>query len=222
MARGSPGRSSISKPLQIAVDNARGTTGYYAVLACPKDNYWRLPVAPNMSTHARCHCSASFIHTSIGFPAAAGVAVRPGKEVSFDSIDDGDAVIGFGNLSCSSQGSIIWSIALTWMSAALFNCVRAASTTCVGHPSVFAATAIWSMTRSAFLWFVSAISFRQVANAFKAAFAPSRASLVSLEAATGLKARGLVSRKPTDLICSPRLNFLPCQTPFTIRHREGA
>jgi hypothetical protein len=35
------------------------------------------------------------------------VGLMPGKDFSFDSIADGDTVIGFGDLICSSQASII-------------------------------------------------------------------------------------------------------------------
>ena len=33
--------------------------------------------------------------------------LTPGKDFSFDSITDGEPVIGFGDLICSSQASII-------------------------------------------------------------------------------------------------------------------
>ena len=34
-------------------------------------------------------------------------AAKPGKDFSFDNIADGEAAIGFGNLTCSSQASIM-------------------------------------------------------------------------------------------------------------------
>src|SRR6476620_1033663 len=66
--------------IQAATDcggQREGHNGLYAVLACPQATYWRLPVASNMSTQFRCHCAASFIHTSTGFAAAAGLAAVP-------------------------------------------------------------------------------------------------------------------------------------------------
>jgi hypothetical protein len=44
---------------------------------------------------------------------------------------------------------------------------------------------------------------RQVDKASKAAFTPSRASFVSPEADKGLKLRGLISKNPTDMNCTP-------------------
>jgi hypothetical protein len=59
-----------------------------------------------------CHCSASCIQTCSGFIAAfwkasvfgqLAAAVKFGKDFSLTNITDGEAVIGFGNLICSSQ-----------------------------------------------------------------------------------------------------------------------
>src|SRR6266498_1129693 len=68
------------------------------------------------SAHAFCHCAANCIQNCKGFVAAiwkapafgqlpAGLTL--GKDFSFDSIADGEPVIGFGDLICCSQASII-------------------------------------------------------------------------------------------------------------------
>ena len=65
-----------------------------------------------MSVQDLCHCSADFIQNCMGLVAAiwkaSGFGQPPsvpklGKAFNFDIMADGDAVIGFGNLSCSSQ-----------------------------------------------------------------------------------------------------------------------
>jgi hypothetical protein len=81
-----------------------------------------LEPTPIASTQAFCHCSANCIQNCIGFiagpakesalgQAPAGQApagLASGQDFSLDSIAD-DAVIGFGDLICSSQTSIMLS-----------------------------------------------------------------------------------------------------------------
>ena len=74
---------------------------------------------------------------------------------------DGEAVVGSGNLSCSSQVSIIWSIVLIWTSATACICVRAVSTTCSGQPNALAASAIFSTTSLPLFSLASAVSLRE-------------------------------------------------------------
>src|SRR5262249_23070694 len=72
---------------------------------------------PTASAHAFWHCSAHCTQNCIGFIAAPAKASALGqvpagtlgRDFSFDSIADG-AVIGFGDLICSSQTSIMSSI----------------------------------------------------------------------------------------------------------------
>src|SRR5215467_5939807 len=63
-----------------------------------------------------CHCSATCIQNCMGFVAPMWKAsapgqlpseLEPGLDVSFCSTADGEAVVGLGNLSCSSQASIM-------------------------------------------------------------------------------------------------------------------
>src|SRR5262249_11032016 len=63
-----------------------------------------------------CHCSASCIQSWKGFIAAfwkasplgqLAPAVKPGTDFSLNNIVDGEAVIGLGNLICSSHASIV-------------------------------------------------------------------------------------------------------------------
>jgi hypothetical protein len=49
-----------------------------------------------------CHCCATWVQNSKGFAA---VALDPGSNCSLENIS-GDAFIGFGDLSCSSQAFI--------------------------------------------------------------------------------------------------------------------
>ena len=74
-----------------------------------------LPIALIASAQAFWHCPANCIQNCIGFIAAGGKAsafgalpagLKPGKDFSFDSIAD-EAVIGLGDLICSSQASIM-------------------------------------------------------------------------------------------------------------------
>jgi hypothetical protein len=67
------------------------------------------------SAQAFCHCSANWIQSCMGFIAASEDASALGKvpkgltlgnDFSFDSIAD-ETVIGFGDLICSSQASIM-------------------------------------------------------------------------------------------------------------------
>ena len=69
-----------------------------------------------MSAQDFCHCSAICTHICKGFIAAfwkasglgqLALALKLGKDFSLDNITDGEAVIGFGNLICSSQASIM-------------------------------------------------------------------------------------------------------------------
>jgi hypothetical protein len=73
-------------------------------------------------------------------------------------------------------------------------CVLPASTICSGHPSIAAASDIFSMTRLPFFSFASAVSLRQVDIALSAAFTASRASFVNSGNAMGLNSRGSPSR----------------------------
>ena len=67
------------------------------------------------SAQAFCHCSASCIQNCMGFIAVCQAfafgqlpdGLTPGEDFRFDSIADGELVIGFGDLICSSQASII-------------------------------------------------------------------------------------------------------------------
>jgi hypothetical protein len=77
--------------------------------------------------------------------------------------------------------------------------LRAASTSCCGHPSAEAALAILSITCLQFFSLVCAISLRQVDIALRAAFTASRASLVSPGTDIGWKLRGSTSRKLTGI-----------------------
>src|SRR5262245_32073493 len=108
-----------------------------------------------ISEQAFCEFSASCIQNWKGFIAACwkasvlgqlALAVKPGKDFSLTSIVDGEAAIGFGDLICSSQASIMRSIVLICKLAMDCNCVRVASTICSGHPIAAAASAIFSMT----------------------------------------------------------------------------
>src|SRR5215467_2757305 len=70
-----------------------------------------------ISVQDLCHCSATCIQNCMGFVAPMLNASAPGQlpselepGVSFCSIADGEAVVGLGNLSCSSQVSIMRSI----------------------------------------------------------------------------------------------------------------
>jgi hypothetical protein len=67
------------------------------------------------SVQAFCHCSINCVQDCMGFIAAIGkasalaqvpAALTPGRDCSFDIIPD-VTVIGFGDLICSSQASII-------------------------------------------------------------------------------------------------------------------
>src|SRR5215471_6801074 len=73
------------------------------------EDYWRRIA----SAQAFCHCSAHCTQNCMGLVANAlafgqlPVGLTPGKDLSFDSIADGELVIRFGDLICSSQASIM-------------------------------------------------------------------------------------------------------------------
>src|SRR5262245_32315534 len=147
-----------------------------------------------------CQCSAICIQNCIGFVAPIWKASghpEPAAGFSFCNIADGEAVVAFGNLSCSSQASMMRSIILICISVRLCICVRAASTICSGHPSSAAAAAIFSMTRLIFFSLLSAISPRHVDMASKAALTASRALYESPGTDMGSKLRVASA----DLLC---------------------
>src|SRR5262249_17788648 len=157
------------------------------------------------SAQAFCHCSATCVQNCMGLTAAvckasafaqvpAGLTL--GKDFNFDSIADGELVIG--DLICSSQASIRCSITWICMLVILCSCARVASTICSGHPSARAASASFSMTCSLFFSLLLAVSMRQVDIASKAAFTALRASSESPGTDIELKLRGFI---PADLFC---------------------
>src|SRR6516225_335967 len=120
-----------------------------------------------VSAQDLCHCSANCIRSCKGFIAPfwkasvlgqMPVEPKPGKDFNLESNADGEAVVGFGNLSCSSQASMMESIVLICISVVLCICVRAASTICCGHPSATAAVAIFLMTCLPYFSLVLAVS----------------------------------------------------------------
>src|SRR5215831_6086666 len=139
------------------------------------------------------------------------VGLMPGKDFSFESIADGEPVIGFGDLICSSQASIIWSIVWICILVMLCICARVVSTICSGHPSARAAAAIFSMTCSLFFSLFFAVSMRQADIASKAAFAALRASSESPGAHIGLKLRGVTS---AYLFCMAVSPVTDCKNPL--------
>src|SRR5215475_4753175 len=75
----------------------------------------RSPPRPIESAQAFCHCSATCTQNCIGFIATPAKApalgqvpagLAPGRDFSFESIAD-EALIGLGDLICSSHISII-------------------------------------------------------------------------------------------------------------------
>src|SRR5262249_19879572 len=162
------------------------------------------------SGHAFCHCSIHCVQNCMGFVAPnafalgqAPAGLTPGMDVSFDSIADGEPVIGLGDLICSSHASIIWSIVWICILVTLCICARVASTICSGQPSARAAAASFSMTCSLFFSLFLAVSMRQADIASKASFTALRASSESLGAHVALKLRGPISAYLFSMAASP-------------------
>src|SRR5262249_23309663 len=104
--------------------------------------------------------------------------------------------------------------------------LRMVSTTCSGHPSARAATAIFSMTCSLFFSLFLEVSMRQVGIASKAAFTALRASSESAGAHIGLKLRGVTSAYLFCMAVSPVTNYQnplgePRRTKASQRSAEG-
>src|SRR5262245_50712026 len=88
----------------------------------PRNQWGRRPEFPAlaqpviMSVQDFCHWSATCIQNCMGFvapiwktsaPGQLPNEPKPGGDFSFCSIAAGEAFVGFGNFSCSSQASII-------------------------------------------------------------------------------------------------------------------
>jgi len=106
-----------------------------------------------------CFCHASAVGQ---LPAAP----KLGRDFSFANIAD-EAVIGSGDLICSSHASIIRSRVSICILVIFCSCSRVVSTTCSGHPSARAAAAIFSITCPLFFSLLLRVSLRQFEIASK-------------------------------------------------------